>query len=467
MSLQIPLFRAVKTCIPSLILLALFCFGASVAGQGLQFQRTHIDVGGVDNWAADAAVFVFTNISAQKIALLKHQAPANVRVSYPRRFILPGESDTIRAWYAPSEPGPFRTAFSILTSTSDKPLKLSFSGNVLSYDACPDPEIPGGIRSPERTVIVLDSLTLEPVRGARVSLLVNDRLRINGSTGRNGSFRQALKPGLYQAGLTAEGYDTLSTGFYLNLRQPRITFLLSPAHTEQLPAPIVEEVEVEEEEENEALLTLPDARSARLPESPQIINASGELNRELFASNNIVFLIDVSSSMRSQGKMDRLRSAMLQLLSHLRDIDNLTLITYSTRAETVFQGLPGTARDSIAGVVAALNGRGNTYGVTGLNMAYAIAQEEFIQGGNNQVILATDGEFNSPGFNDRQLEKMIKEKKGSGIILSVVGFGHQEAAVKRMAMMAGQGGGSYLDFRPGLRVEELLLNEIKMNSRKE
>ncbi|HRY97901.1 MAG TPA: VWA domain-containing protein [Bacteroidales bacterium] len=460
--------------IPHILRYALmFSLPVAIQAQSLHFRQRHVEIGPIDNWAKDAAVFVFENRGDRKLALLRAEAPSDVRVAFPRRFIQPGESDTLKAVYLPTQPGPFRASFQLLVSEGDKPIRLSFSGNVMNYDACPDPQVAGGIRHPERELLVTDSLSGAGVAGAKLTLVHNDRQILHLRANRNGSVRQALYPGLYSVTVAAEGYDTLRTGFYLNLRQTGLSFQLRPsdqAHplAGDVPAEGIDVVPLPEGElppgeEAELLIVFSDPPVILLPD----FDTAGKLNPGLFSENNIVFLVDVSSSMRAHGKMDRLIAAMQRLSAYMRDIDRISLVTYSTRAEVVLQGLSGLERDSLQRVIGRLKGQGSTYGIAGLNAAYEIALQQFIPGGNNQVILATDGEFNSPGYSDRQLERLMQEKRGSGIILSVIGFGQEGAAVDRMALMAGIGGGSYLDFRPGLRVEELLLNEIKMNSRKE
>lgn len=466
-----------------LIFLALlFCTASSA--QALRFETSSVAIGPIDDWSQDVAYFIFTNTSEKKLAILRAETPADVKVKFPRKFIYPGETDTLIAWYLAVEPGPFSTSFNILTSASDREVKLRFSGDVLSLDACPNPTLAPGNGGPKREIVLLDSLTGLPVSGAEIRLLHNDRKEIKGRSNRKGRFQQELKPGLYEVTVLADSYHPFVTGFYLNISQRTISFLLSPMEKSLLPVSVetsqldtlfeipLSERTIQVDTVDDFVIALVEGVGVGVGEEgeeegeEEELDAKGELSREVFAENNIVFLIDVSSSMRTRSKMERLIAALDELIKHLRDIDRISVITYSSHSNILLRGLRGDQKDSLMNVMHQLEWRGSTYGILGLTDAYALAQDHFIPWGNNQLILATDGEFNSPGFSDRKLENMMKDYRDSGIILSVIGFGQNDVAVKRMAMLAGSGGGAYLDFRPGVRVVEMLLSEIKMNSRK-
>ena len=127
---------------------------------------------------------------------------------------------------------------------------------------------------------------------------------------------------------------------------------------------------------------------------------SGELNPEKYASNNVVFLIDESSSMMLKGKMDLLKISMKKAVSALREEDRVTIIVYSKHAEVRLASTPGNRKDIINAVIDSLTPGGRSYGAEGLAMSYRFAKQNFIASGNNQLILATDGLFNSPDYTD-------------------------------------------------------------------
>jgi hypothetical protein len=467
-----------------LLMISFFVAGEYLAAQSLHFESERVEIGPVHDWSQDVARFVFTNTGREKVAILRADAPPDVQVGFPRRFIHPGERDTILAWYLPVEPGPFQTRFSLLTHLSEKPYTLHFSGNVMSYDACPNPAVYGSPEGPERQIIVRDSLNGDPIGGASIQMVLNHRNQIKARSRANGRVAMNLKPGLYHLAVTAEGYAPLQGEFYLNYSRRELVFSLLPEENTSLP--IIESTSDTIRDESLAAQqaavspdTLedfvivwsagePDAEPPPAPPAEMSdLSEDGALSLSVFAENNLVFLIDVSSSMRSQGRLDRLKEAMENLVLRLRNVDRVSLITYARRTETLLEALPADTRDSLINLIYSLDGRGATYGTSGLQDAYQLAEKHFIPGGNNQVILATDGEFNSPGFSDRKLEQWMKAQRDKGIILSVIGFGQNAAAVNRMEMISGLGGGKYLDFRPGTDTGILLLDEIKRNARRQ
>jgi hypothetical protein len=292
-----------------------------------------------------------------------------------------------------------------------------------------------------------------------------------------------LKPGLYQLVVKAEGYAPLQGEFYLSYSRRELVFNLLPEVNTSLSivepkqdtflndsgAPQKAAVSPDTLEDFVIVWSADEHDAESPPEPPgemADLSEDGALSLSVYAENNLVFLIDVSSSMRSQGRLDRLKEAMENLVLRLRKVDRVSLITYARRTQTLTEGLPAHPRDSLIRLIHSLDGRGATYGTTGLQDAYKLAEKHFIPGGNNQLILATDGEFNSPGFSDRKLEQWMKTQRDKGIILSVIGFGQNAAAVKRMEMMSELGGGRYLDFRTGADTGVLLLDEIKRNARR-
>ena len=466
------------------LMISILATGEYLGAQSLRFESERVEIGPVHDWSQDVARFVFTNTGSEKVAILRAEAPSDVQVSFPRRFIHPGEKDTILAWYLPVEPGPFQARFSLQTHLSEKPYALHFSGDVMSYDACPNPAVFASSEGPERQIILRDSLSGNPIAGASIQMVLNHRTQIKARSRNNGKVKMNLKPGLYQLLVTSEGYVPLQGEFYLNYSRRELVFSLLPEANTSLPMIVqtsdaflndsiaMQQAVVSPDTlEDFVLVWTAGGGNVDSPSAPPAemadLSDDGALSLSVFAENNLVFLIDVSSSMRSQGKLDRLKEAMEHLVLRLRNVDRVSFITYARRTQTLLEALPAHPRDSLINLIRSLDGRGATYGASGLQDAYQMAEKHFIPGGNNQVILATDGEFNSPGFSDRKLELWMKTQRDKGIILSVIGFGQNVAAVKRMEMLSGLGGGKYLDFTPGTDPGILLLDEIKRNARRQ
>jgi Ca-activated chloride channel family protein len=201
------------------------------------------------------------------------------------------------------------------------------------------------------------------------------------------------------------------------------------------------------------------------PENEVYKENPGELSAEEYAPNNIVFLIDVSSSMGTPDKMPLLRIAMKQLLGNLRSIDKISIVTYADGTDVVLNAASGDKKDKIADKIDALKPSGNTQGGKAIREAYRVAEGNFIPQGNNQIILATDGDFNLAKTDD-ELFEFIQEHSSRGVSLSVVGFGHKEKAIEKMNKLSETGKGSYIQISNESDAIEKLVEEIKFRSKR-
>ena len=177
-----------------------------------------------------------------------------------------------------------------------------------------------------------------------------------------------------------------------------------------------------------------------------------------------LILLDVSTSMKSGGKFILLQQAVNNLVMILRPIDNISIISYSTEANTLLTGINGSDKDLILNSVQELHPYGITRGVKGLNKAYELAEQNFIRNGNNQIILMTDGEFSEKGISDSFYREMLSGYASKGINLSIVGFGINKEAIDRMRMMSEAGQGSFILVQSDNFKKEILIDEIKARS---
>ena len=165
-------------------------------------------------------------------------------------------------------------------------------------------------------------------------------------------------------------------------------------------------------------------------------------NEELPASN-LTFLIDVSGSMNSANKLPLLKSAFKLLVNQLREKDKIAIVVYAGAAGMVLPPTSGAHKEKIINALDNLSAGGSTAGGAGIELAYKIAQENFIKNGNNRVILATDGDFNVGASSDKDMEKLIEEKRESGVFLSVLGFGFGNYKDSKLETLANKGNGNH------------------------
>ncbi|HKR01478.1 MAG TPA: VWA domain-containing protein [Pyrinomonadaceae bacterium] len=158
---------------------------------------------------------------------------------------------------------------------------------------------------------------------------------------------------------------------------------------------------------------------------------------------NLVFLLDVSGSMNDPRKLPLVKSAMKMLAEQLTARDRVAMVVYAGSSGLVLPATPGDRKGEILSAIDRLEAGGSTNGGEGIQLAYRIAQENFIKGGVNRVILATDGDFNVGVTSEGELVRLIEEKRQGGVFLSVLGFGTGNVKDNMMEKLADKGNGNY------------------------
>lgn len=163
--------------------------------------------------------------------------------------------------------------------------------------------------------------------------------------------------------------------------------------------------------------------------------------------NNLVFLIDTSGSMFGEDRLGLVQQAFMMLAENLNPEDRVSIVTYAGSDRIALEGAFGYEKQKIMAVVEDLSASGSTAGSKGINTAYSLAEKYFIEGGNNRVILATDGDFNVGISNTEDLKEFIAEKRDSGVYFSVFGVGRGNLQADKMEALALNGNGtfSYID----------------------
>ncbi|MNX40737.1 von Willebrand factor [compost metagenome] len=160
-------------------------------------------------------------------------------------------------------------------------------------------------------------------------------------------------------------------------------------------------------------------------------------------ASNLVFLIDVSGSMSDTNKLPLLKQSMKILVNELRRKDKVAIVVYAGAAGLVLPPTSGDEKKTIIDALENLNAGGSTAGGAGINLAYKIAQENFIKDGNNRVILATDGDFNVGSSSDSDMQTLIEEKRKTGVFLTCLGYGMGNYKDSKMETLADKGNGNY------------------------
>jgi Ca-activated chloride channel family protein len=168
-----------------------------------------------------------------------------------------------------------------------------------------------------------------------------------------------------------------------------------------------------------------------------------EIATDKLPPSNLVFLMDVSGSMNAPNKLPLLQSAFRLLVNQLRPQDKVAMVVYAGAAGLVLEPTDGNDKQKILEALQRLQAGGSTAGGAGIRLAYDVARQHFVKGGNNRVILATDGDFNVGASSDADMVRLIEEERKSGVFLTVLGFGMGNYKDNKMQQLADAGNGNH------------------------
>lgn len=167
------------------------------------------------------------------------------------------------------------------------------------------------------------------------------------------------------------------------------------------------------------------------------------LDKEELPPSNLVFLLDVSGSMSASNKLPLLKQAFRMLVNELRPEDRVAIVVYAGAAGLVLESTPGSQKQKILSALDQLQSGGSTAGGAGLKLAYKVAQQNYLNEGNNRIILATDGDFNIGSSSNAEMERLIEQKREQGVFMTVLGFGMGNYKDDKMEIIADKGNGNY------------------------
>ena len=175
---------------------------------------------------------------------------------------------------------------------------------------------------------------------------------------------------------------------------------------------------------------------------------------------NLVLLIDVSGSMDLPNKLPLLKSAFGLLINNLRAIDTVSIVTYGSSVSVALQPTSGENKKKILEAIDDLEPGGATPGEAGIRAAYRVAKAQFIKGGNNRVILATDGDFNEGETSEEELQKLVMQYKSWGVYLTCLGVGMGNYKDSKLEALAKKGNGNFAYLDEEQEAEKVLVREF-------
>lgn len=405
----------------------------------LSFTNKQFNYGSVANWENPPATFVFTNESVHPQYILAPKHSRNVLVEYPKMRLEPGETGEIRVFYYTDKTGNFSEDLLVYVSGSPEPIKLAIKGQIKSLainalTACPPAHLRARFDRPEVLVKgkVLDEETGKPLANAKVNFGMLGAVYTNVQ----GLFQLKLPVGLYPTSAHAQAYLSLQRPESITRDQPELVFALRRGAA-RLPEP------------------LPLTRDTTPEESPFFA-------LKTYLPSNVVLLLDISGSMNRESRMPQVKLATQKLIDMIRSVDYLSLLTFASSVHELFTHQVGNKKVEMLAFVDKLSAGGNTNSLGGLESAYRIAQLGFIEGGNNQVILITDGKFQI----SYTLLEMVRGFLDKGIVLTVVGFENETAGLNGLNKLAKAGGGGFITLTPKMDVDDVLSECLRQNAKR-
>lgn len=480
-----------------------------------QLNPSTYNYGKVQLWNNPKAIFRYTNNTNKRSLFLPIQYQRDLYLHLPEGYIEPGQSVTIEAIYYTEERGSFSISQPIYLSGLNEPIILTLQGKILSFHpdahtACPTIEHKTNpIQKPATaSITVYDKSTGLAINGVDVLLVGSSTNYFIEHTRKLKLPLNSIPIGLYQLDISKAGYNPIQQIQYISTNTGDLVFELEPIKGEVATISVdqttsgedrivqIDKVEDSDQDAIERLRKMMDERfkgrkiierdvmvvkenADSTPQTPKKIESptpkidlstiqdfdeSGKLNSLKYVPNNVVFLIDVSGSMKIDDKLESLKVSMKSVVDILRPQDKVTIIIYSTKARIVLESTPGDQKETINAVIDGLRANGSSYGADGLSLAYQFAKGNFIPKGNNQIILASDGLFNTKDVTESDLFAMADANARIGITTSVVGFGRKEAAKIFMKSLAENGAGNFIQIVNFQEAQSALVAEIMHNA---
>lgn len=176
--------------------------------------------------------------------------------------------------------------------------------------------------------------------------------------------------------------------------------------------------------------------------------------------SNLVFLIDVSGSMQDANKLPLVKASLKLLVDQMREQDHVAIVVYAGAAGLVLPSTSGMQKEKIMDAIEKLEAGGSTAGGAGIKLAYNVAKEQFKKGGNNRVILCTNGDFNVGMSSDDAMERLIEQERKSGVFLTVLGYGMGNYKDNKMQKLANKGNGNHAYIDGMNEAKKVLVNEF-------
>jgi len=429
------------------------------------------------------------NAYEEVVYILRAEQSERTVIQFSDKKLLPGKEEFIRIQFNPKKTGKFNEQVMVYFSKLLRPLPIQIRGEVESFTKEYDPACPNFDEKPGRKTFdirffVGDGLNMEPVKKARVQTL-NLESQKEEESNSFGFVHLMLPAGKYRWRVQAEGFETQVVEKYVNRLQNEVNVYLERqeghviadikhAETDSLRKEVFRRI-LDKEEQKEAVI-IPDTTTEAKTESkeqgrPKEPSADTEPRQDSeylplsqFKKNNLVFLIDVSESMRLSGKFQLLRKALKSLIGSMRSVDQLAILTYSDSVELFMNIKANLDVNRAQKQIDDLFAHGKTNTTAGVEEAYRLTLEGLVADGNNQIFLTSDGVYSKE--DTEKTISYIRSKFGTGVKLSTIGVKTEKTNASKLKKIARYGQGKYLSIDDDASAESVLIREVKRNSRR-
>jgi len=429
------------------------------------------------------------NAYEEVVYILRAEQSERTVIQFSDKKLLPGKEEFIRIQFNPKKTGKFNEQVMVYFSKLLRPLPIQIRGEVESFTKEYDPACPNFDEKPGRKTFdirffVGDGLNMEPVKKARVQTL-NLESQKEEESNSFGFVHLMLPAGKYRWRVQAEGYETQVVEKYVNRLQNEVNVYLERqeghviadikhAETDSLRKEVFRRI-LDKEEQKEAVI-IPDTTTEAKTESkeqgrPKEPSADTEPRQDSeylplsqYKKNNLVFLIDVSESMRLSGKFQLLRKALKSLIGSMRSVDQLAILTYSDSVELFMNIKANLDVNRAQKQIDDLFAHGKTNTTAGVEEAYRLTLEGLVADGNNQIFLTSDGVYSKE--DTEKTISYIRSKFGTGVKLSTIGVKTEKTNASKLKKIARYGQGKYLSIDDDASAESVLIREVKRNSRR-
>lgn len=448
------------------IFLFLLSFTAQFGFSQMIFSTTKHDFGDLENYDNRFVDITITNKTPKQGYILSVRKPAEIVYIQNHALIEKDSSLTLRFQVNPREKGRFSYEIEIYTSDKGEATKLKLTGNLKnlapqsgnSLTACPDfNSHPAGRKANnfEMQVITIDKITREELSQSSVTMLQNGRAIWESKTDKKGQITKDATIGLAYFYALHAGYFPSEKGAFVSNDRAQIIIelekkpepiIVEPPKQEEIVIVSTPQPEVVPETQNETTALELELEQETTTSSIELPPALEELDNENFDNSyfkpiNIVFVLDVSSSMNQGEKIELMKYSLNQLSDMLRPQDRISIVTYATNTQVLLPTTHGDDKEKIQEEVNRLRANGMTAGGEGIKLGFKQADKGYLSDGVNHVVVITDGAFNR---NSDDYKKYIKKYEKKGIKMSVVGVKNQEKDEQAMRDAANLGGGSYI-----------------------